>query len=347
MIKSNKTSGLLLIEAHSVHTGGALSLLSMFLRDFDLDGRFLKSIVLDTRCPLVLNDDRFISIRRVNPDIFSRTINAIRVCFFQGSIFCFGNLPPLFSCSREVIVFLHNSLYFEPNLISKFPIKTRFRLTAERIFFRFRYRSVTKFLVQTPHMRDSLCKMSFDVNKIVVAPFADISQYQKIHDSGNSFICVSSGDAHKNIRNLILAWVKLHRDGVSPKLFLTLSEATHSDLMGWVDFQIKSHGLNIENLGTVPSSQINKIYQSGSALIFPSFTESLGLPLIEAREAGVDILASEIDFVRDVVDPVQSFDPFSPISIARAVKRYLRLTELPLQMKSISELTSDLFEVRP
>jgi hypothetical protein len=71
------------------------------------------------------------------------------------------------------------------------------------------------------------------------------------------------------------------------------------------------------------------------------------LPLIEAHEAGVDILASEMDFVRDVVDPVQSFNPFSPISIAKSVKRYLKVTEFPLQMKSISELTSDLFEVHP
>jgi len=347
MIQSNEASAELLIEAHNIHTGGAFSLLKMFLRDFDIDGRFNKSIVLDARCPLVLVEEKFTSIRRVNPDIFSRAINAVRICFFQGSIFCFGNLPPLISRSKEVIVFLHNSLYFEPHLISKFPIRTRLRLSLERIFFRLRYRSVTKFLVQTPHMRDSLCKMSFDFKKIVVAPFADISQYQKRHVSGNSFICVSSGDAHKNIRNLILAWVKLHRDGISPKLFLTLSEATYFDLVGWVDSQITSYGLNIENLGVIQSSQINKIYQSGAALIFPSFTESLGLPLIEAHEAGVDILASEMDFIRDVVDPVQSFNPFSPISIAKSVKRYLKVTEFPLQMKSISELTSDLFEVRP
>jgi glycosyltransferase involved in cell wall biosynthesis len=346
MTKSNETSRALLIEAHSVHTGGALSLLKIFLKDFDLDERFSTSIVLDTRCPLVLNSEKFTAIRRVNPDIFSRTINAIKICFFQGSIFCFGNLPPLFSRSKEVIVFLHNSLYFEPELIRKFPLKTRLRLSAERFFFRIRYRSVTKFLVQTPHMKDRLCMMSFDCKKIVVAPFADISQYQKINTSGSSFICVSSGDAHKNIRNLILAWVKLHQDGISPKLFLTLSNTTYRDLVGWVDAQVNGYGLNIENLGVIQSTQINKIYQSGSALIFPSCTESFGLPLIEAREAGVDILASEMDFVRDIVNPVQSFDPFSPISIARAVKRYLSISEAQLKMKSISELTRNLFEVR-
>jgi glycosyltransferase involved in cell wall biosynthesis len=141
-----------------------------------------------------------------------------------------------------------------------------------------------------------------------------------------------------------LAWIKLQQDGIFPKLFLTLSKVAYSDLVCWVDYQIKSYGLNIENLGLIQSSQINEIYQSGSALIFPSFTESLGLPLIEAREAGVDILASEMDFIRDVIDPVQSFNPFSPISIARAVKRYLGVVEPPIQMKSISELTRDLFE---
>jgi hypothetical protein len=162
MIKSKEANSSLLIEAHSVHTGGAFSLLAIFLKDFDLDGRFIKSIVLDARCPLALNDKEFASIRRIKPNIFSRTINAIKICFFEGSILCFGNLPPLMSRSKEVIVFLHNSLYFEPDLMKQFPLKTRFRLFAESIFFRLRYRSVTKFLVQTPHMRDSLCKMSID-----------------------------------------------------------------------------------------------------------------------------------------------------------------------------------------
>ena len=46
-------------------------------------------------------------------------------------------------------------------------------------------------------------------------------------------------------------------------------------------------------------------------------------PLIEAAAAGLPIVASDIDVVRDVCDPVQTFDPESTASIAQAVRRFL------------------------
>jgi hypothetical protein len=44
------------------------------------------------------------------------------------------------------------------------------------------------------------------------------------------------------------------------------------------------------------------------------------------------VLASELDYVRDVLDPEQAFDPESAVSIARAVKRFMGIEEpaLPL-----------------
>jgi hypothetical protein len=54
--------------------------------------------------------------------------------------------------------------------------------------------------------------------------------------------------------------------------------------------------------------------------------------LIEARQANLPVLASELDFVRDVLDPEQTFDPESSISIARAVKRFMGVNEQPLPL---------------
>jgi len=39
----------------------------------------------------------------------------------------------------------------------------------------------------------------------------------------------------------------------------------------------------------------------------------------------LQILAPELDYVRDVIDPAQTFDPNSPTSIARAVLRHLKI----------------------
>jgi glycosyltransferase involved in cell wall biosynthesis len=80
--------------------------------------------------------------------------------------------------------------------------------------------------------------------------------------------------------------------------------------------------LQIQNLGTIDAAAMAAAYVRTDALIYPSLLESFGLPLIEASVAGVPIIAAELDYVRDVVSPVQTFDPASAISIARAVKRF-------------------------
>jgi glycosyltransferase involved in cell wall biosynthesis len=72
-------------------------------------------------------------------------------------------------------------------------------------------------------------------------------------------------------------------------------------------------------------------------LIYPSQLESFGLPLVEAVSLGLDVIASELDYVRDVVYPVQTFDPTSALSIARAVKRYCGLTDPAFQLNSPAE----------
>ena len=50
-------------------------------------------------------------------------------------------------------------------------------------------------------------------------------------------------------------------------------------------------------------------------------------------ESGLPVLASELDYYRDVLDPDQSFDPNSNISVARAVKRFLGIAEEPLPLQ--------------
>ena len=43
-------------------------------------------------------------------------------------------------------------------------------------------------------------------------------------------------------------------------------------------------------------------YNSCKALVWPSFTESLGMPLIEASVYEKDILASDLEYVHDILE---------------------------------------------
>jgi glycosyltransferase involved in cell wall biosynthesis len=86
---------------------------------------------------------------------------------------------------------------------------------------------------------------------------------------------------------------------------------------------------------------MQRLYEHSRALVYPSLLESFGLPLLEARQAGLSIIAAELDYVRDLIDPEEAFDPRSPRSIARAIKRFLQVSETTPTI-----LTSDAFVSR-
>ena len=139
------------------------------------------------------------------------------------------------------------------------------------------------------------------------------------------FIYVGSGDPHKNHKNLIAAWVELGKDGLFPNLCLTVNPDVFPQVVAFIKSKKQQYGLNIENIDSVTGEDALALYESAEALIFPSTLESFGLPLIEARAAGLRVVASELDYVRDILDPDESFDPHSPTSIARAIKRMMKL----------------------
>ena len=80
-------------------------------------------------------------------------------------------------------------------------------------------------------------------------------------------------------------------------------------------------------------------------MIFPSFVETLGLPLIEAKKFKLDVLASELDYVRDILDPVETFDPHSARSICRSVKRFLKVTDGKTEIFTPVDFIKTLIEI--
>ncbi|MBY0579459.1 MAG: glycosyltransferase [Burkholderiales bacterium] len=158
------------------------------------------------------------------------------------------------------------------------------------------------------------------------------------------FVYVASGEAHKNHRNLLEAWRLLADEGLKPSLALTIDPESYPFLANEISRHKQEYGLNIVNLGHVPAADIPAFYQSSSALIFPSQVESFGLPLIEATQLGLPVLAPELDYVRDVIQPAETFDPNSPVSIARAVRRFLDNAEPIIQLHSAEEFLAELFK---
>lgn len=82
---------------------------------------------------------------------------------------------------------------------------------------------------------------------------------------------------------------------------------------------------NITCLGALSFSSVIERYHTDT-LIFPSYIETVGLPMLEARQVGTIILASDCPFSREVLDGYVNayfFDPFKPSELADLMKKVL------------------------
>ncbi len=329
----------LYIHAPNVHQGGGAALLTPLLH---LTHGHEVVVVHDSRMPLPARRAGT-TCHPVVPSIWQRFRAEAWLAKNVGPqdiVLCFGNLPPLFKLKGHVVVFVQNRYLVDDVKLRDCPLKTRLRLGAERIWLARRMKNADEFVVQTPSMKRLLDARTKGAAPVRVLPYAanhegygrGMQSPQMQKEKKFDFVYVASGEPHKNHRPLIEAWCLLAEEGLFPSLRLTLDRARFAGLWSWMEQKIAQHRLQVENLGSLPHEQVLRLYGQAGALIYPSTFESFGLPLIEARQAGLAVLAPELDYVRDVLDPEQTFDPASAVSIARAVKRFLGAQEPPLPL---------------
>ena len=334
----------LFVHATNVHQGGGRALLTAIANSLPSD---MQSILhLDSRMHLPDDIPKNVQVRRGIRSVLQRffaecwLINNVE----EGDIvLCLGNLPPLFKLRGHTIVFVQNRHLVDDAGYARFSLKNRLKLYVERRWLFGRVSNSDVLIVQTPTMKRLLVAQTKGKVPVRVMPFVDdCGGYVRKVRQGKigkafDFIYVASGEPHKNHRRLIEAWCILAEEGVFPALKITVDQKSYWQLCLWVEQQTKRFGLKVENVGDLPHVQITQLYEQTGALIYPSTIESFGLPLVEARQAGLPVLAPELDYIRDLVDPEQTFDPNSAISIARAVKRFLEIEEPPLDLQNVQE----------
>lgn len=336
----------LLLHAPNVHTGGGAVLLEAILKG----KKSIHWAQLDERAK-ALNLLPHAIKHYVRPTIFSRLLAEWRVWYKAKStdtVLCFHGLPPLLPIKGQVVVFLQNRILLEKNHLKEYSFKTKIRIFIERMWIKRLQRSSYRYIVQTPSMAIAAKKCLKHNLHVTVLPFVssndlrDQARKNKTQEKRFDFVYVASGDVHKNHLVLLDAWRLLNDEGLNPSLALTVSSQLYPMLTRKIVKYTEELGLNVVNFEHLKTTAIFDLYQSSSALIFPSLAESFGLPLIEAHQLGLPILASERDFVRDIINPVHTFDPNSPLSIARAVRRFLGAPETPLEINSTDDFLKGL-----
>jgi glycosyltransferase involved in cell wall biosynthesis len=349
---------MLYIHATNVHAGGGRVLLNALLESLPTGLPVIAQ--LDERMTLAERLSSSLSVRRVAPTVWQRLTSErwlARNAQAGDAVLCFGNLPPLFQLRGRVFVFVQNRYLIEQSSLRSFGWRARLRLRLERFLFSAGAQHVSSYIVQSPSMERMLSKrLPSEMGSVQVWPFvADSTGYRRkidptAVDSGKrastrwDFVYVASGEPHKNHRRLVEAWVLLAEQGHFPSLALTLDPHADPVLCDWISTRSKEWGLQIEILGAISRDAVLSLYRNSGALVFPSLLESFGLPLIEARQVGLAVLASEFDYVRDVLDPEESFDPLSPVSMARAVGRFLGAPSQELPLMNAQEFLQKILE---
>ena len=337
----------LLLYAPNIHTGGGAILLKYLLEELPVEINLVAW--LDARYKSNLNLPYNTIVKWVEPSVTSRLCAELTLkkeSSLGDCILCMHGLPPLLKLNGNVIIFQQNRNYFGLVPLNNFVLRTRIRLKIEQLTAYFLRHRVKNYWVQTPSMAIELKKWyGISPLKITVRPFyKTVISTARANNFKWDFIYVADGEGHKNHKRLIEAWVMLAKKDLYPSLALTLIDR-YEDLKKWINEEIFKHGLNIQNLGYIPHDKLMNILGESKAMVFPSISESFGLPLIEAQHYGLPIVASELDFVRDVCDPVQSFDPYSTVSIARSIIRFMGVSESKLQIISAKEFLHELLDV--
>lgn len=224
-------------------------------------------------------------------------------------------------------VFVHNALPFS---------EYRFKLDENKKLWIYQniigkkiFRSIKKadsVIVQTKWMKKRCIEELNVTNKKIVIkpPKLDIKVnkfYQETKESLSTFFYPASGVLFKNHRAIVDACLKLKEDQIEEyKVVFTLEGNENKHILELYNI-VTENQLSIEFVGSLTRDEVLSFY-SKTVLIFPSYIETVGLPLIEAKAHKTPILVSNYEFAHEILDgydQVEYFDPFDVYSIKRAL----------------------------
>lgn len=165
-------------------------------------------------------------------------------------------------------------------------------------------------------LRSFARKRSIDVPPVVVAPLAggricqlasdelgEVSALSPLHtDQARYFVCLGTIERRKNYSMLLRVWSELAKEfgGRCPKLVIIGQEGREAreifdayyaapDLQRLVSFRTNAN-----------DAEAARLMKGARSLLMPSHAEGYGLPVVEALQMGVPVIASDIPSFREI-----------------------------------------------
>lgn len=257
-------------------------------------------------------------------------LHKLRFDFFTGKTFIEQLKPDYVLSLQNIItfglkcrqgVYVHQSIPFQKEKkFSLFKGSERGTAIIQRFIGAIIKKSVRKaddVFVQTRWMRDNVAEMSkVSSEKIQVVPFrTEIPKTEnivKVLPQNRFFYPATFESVYKNQECIYRAADILNKQGVIDfRITLPLPQ----------DHQPKRKC--VQHCGLLNKNDLYRMYAE-SIILFPSYIETVGLPLLEAQSVNTLILAADCQYARETLGGYKNayfFDPFSPEKLAELMKQ--------------------------
>ncbi|MGH2317014.1 glycosyltransferase [Planococcus sp. SE5232] len=308
-------------------TSGALSILHSFYdyirleSDKEIEWIFLlnDNYIEETKNikVIILKDVKKTWIRRLTFDCFTgkKLVSKLKpdiVFSLQNTIF--------FGVDCPQVLYVHQSIPFQDEKKFSF-LKPEERILAvyQHIIGRMIIKSIKKadkIIVQTIWMRERIIrKTNINPRKILSFMPPQVNKAESkfgLSYSNTTFFYPAQEILYKNHECIYKANNELKQKGIREhEIILTIDQEKTEK--------------NISFIGKIEQKDVMEYY-SRTTLVFPSYIETVGLPLIEAREIGSIILAADCPYAREVLGNYENayfFNPFSPKELAILMEKVL------------------------
>jgi glycosyltransferase involved in cell wall biosynthesis len=166
----------------------------------------------------------------------------------------------------------------------------------------------------------------------VVAHLAPAAPMQAAHVSqtprhDNYFLALGTIEPRKNHLTLLHAWRRLAGTlgAATPQLVIVGQRGWESETVD--DMLERSRMLqgHVTVLSSCTDARLAELLGGARALLFPSFAEGFGLPVVEALGGGVPVIASDLPAIREVAGAVPDYlDPLDALGWVARISDYAR-----------------------
>lgn len=313
----------IIVNNTAASSGGAMSILKSF---YDFIKNDEKAQEFEW---IFLLNDKYISETdnikvRILPEVKKNWFERLKFDIYTGKKLLQSMEPDIvvsfqntitFGLNKPQILYMHQSIPFQKEKkFSLFKAPER-KLAVYQYFIGWFIKQSIKYanhtVVQTNWIEKAVLEQTKISQKKITSIMPPIKK-SNINDDGNkqleknTFFYPANGAIYKN-HEIIFKAIKILNDRgyKNFQVFLTLEQNGNDD-----------H--NIIYTGYLDHSTIMNYYKK-TTLVFPSYIETIGLPLLEAKECGTMILASETDFSHEALlnyNNAYYFNPFNAEELA-------------------------------